>query len=92
MSSTTFVDLSWVQFATTAPFHMTFPPLSVGLAIFRGRRSPRTLFRYFDTKADLAWPIKGGQTRAWSNASLADRTTRHPSTPYTMQSSICCAR
>jgi cytochrome d ubiquinol oxidase subunit I len=34
MSSTTFVDLSRVQFATTAAFHMTFPALSVGLAIF----------------------------------------------------------
>src|SRR5712691_216146 len=34
MSSTTFVDLSRFQFATTAAFHMTFPALSVGLAIF----------------------------------------------------------
>jgi cytochrome d ubiquinol oxidase subunit I len=34
MSSTTFVDLSRWQFATTAAFHMTFPALSVGLAIF----------------------------------------------------------
>jgi len=34
MSSTTFVDLSRLQFATTAAFHMTFPALSVGLAIF----------------------------------------------------------
>jgi cytochrome bd ubiquinol oxidase subunit I len=34
MSSQTFVDLSRWQFATTAAFHMTFPALSVGLAIF----------------------------------------------------------
>jgi cytochrome d ubiquinol oxidase subunit I len=34
MPSTTFVDLSRWQFATTAAFHMTFPALSVGLAIF----------------------------------------------------------
>ena len=34
MPSTTFVDLSRFQFATTAAFHMTFPALSVGLAIF----------------------------------------------------------
>jgi cytochrome d ubiquinol oxidase subunit I len=34
MSSTTFVDLSRIQFATTAAFHMTFPALSVGLAIY----------------------------------------------------------
>jgi cytochrome d ubiquinol oxidase subunit I len=34
MSSTTLVDLSRLQFATTAAFHMTFPALSVGLAIF----------------------------------------------------------
>ncbi len=34
MSSTTFLDLSRLQFATTAAFHMTFPALSVGLALF----------------------------------------------------------
>ena len=34
MSSQTFIDLSRWQFATTAAFHMTFPALSVGLAIF----------------------------------------------------------
>ncbi len=34
MTSQTFVDLSRWQFATTAAFHMTFPALSVGLAIF----------------------------------------------------------
>ena len=34
MQSTTFIDLSRWQFATTAAFHMTFPALSVGLAIF----------------------------------------------------------
>lgn len=34
MSSTTFLDLSRFQFATTAAFHMTFPALSVGLALF----------------------------------------------------------
>ena len=34
MASTSFVDLSRLQFATTAAFHMTFPALSVGLAIF----------------------------------------------------------
>jgi cytochrome d ubiquinol oxidase subunit I len=34
MPSTIFVDLSRFQFATTAAFHMTFPALSVGLAIF----------------------------------------------------------
>jgi cytochrome d ubiquinol oxidase subunit I len=34
MPSTTFVDLSRWQFATTAAFHMTFPALSVGLSIF----------------------------------------------------------
>src|SRR5437588_5772917 len=34
MTSQTFVDLSRWQFATTAAFPMTFPPLSVGLAIF----------------------------------------------------------
>jgi len=36
MASATFVDLSRWQFATTAAFHMTFPALSVGLAIFPG--------------------------------------------------------
>ena len=34
MTSQTFIDLSRWQFATTAAFHMTFPALSVGLAIF----------------------------------------------------------
>jgi cytochrome d ubiquinol oxidase subunit I len=34
MASTSFMDLSRLQFATTAAFHMTFPALSVGLAIF----------------------------------------------------------
>jgi Cytochrome bd terminal oxidase subunit I len=34
MTSRTFIDLSRWQFATTAAFHMTFPALSVGLAIF----------------------------------------------------------
>ncbi|MDX6256931.1 MAG: cytochrome bd ubiquinol oxidase subunit [Frankiales bacterium] len=34
MASTSFLDLSRLQFATTAAFHMTFPALSVGLAIF----------------------------------------------------------
>jgi cytochrome d ubiquinol oxidase subunit I len=34
MSSSTFVDLSRAQFATTAAFHMTFPALTVGLSIF----------------------------------------------------------
>ncbi len=34
MPSTMFVDLSRWQFATTAAFHMTFPAISVGLAIF----------------------------------------------------------
>jgi cytochrome d ubiquinol oxidase subunit I len=34
MPSATIVDLSRWQFATTAAFHMTFPALSVGLAIF----------------------------------------------------------
>jgi cytochrome d ubiquinol oxidase subunit I len=34
MASTTLIDLSRWQFATTAAFHMTFPALSVGLAIF----------------------------------------------------------
>ena len=34
MNSQTFIDLSRWQFATTAAFHMTFPALSVGLAIF----------------------------------------------------------
>jgi cytochrome bd ubiquinol oxidase subunit I len=34
MTSPTFIDLSRWQFATTAAFHMTFPALSVGLAIF----------------------------------------------------------
>ncbi|MDQ1749325.1 MAG: cytochrome bd ubiquinol oxidase subunit [Pseudonocardiales bacterium] len=34
MASTSFLDLSRFQFATTAAFHMTFPALSVGLAIF----------------------------------------------------------
>jgi cytochrome bd ubiquinol oxidase subunit I len=33
MTSQTFIDLSRWQFATTAAFHMTFPALSVGLAI-----------------------------------------------------------
>ena len=34
MTSQTFIDLSRWQFATTAASHMTFPALSVGLAIF----------------------------------------------------------
>src|SRR3984885_13129195 len=34
MNTQTFIDLSRWQFATTAAFHMTFPALSVGLAIF----------------------------------------------------------
>ena len=34
MTSQTFIDLSRWQFATTAAFHMTFPALAVGLAIF----------------------------------------------------------
>jgi Cytochrome bd terminal oxidase subunit I len=34
MNSQTFIDLSRWQFATTAAFHMTFPALTVGLAIF----------------------------------------------------------
>jgi cytochrome bd ubiquinol oxidase subunit I len=34
MASSTFVDLSRAQFATTAAFHMTFPALTVGLSIF----------------------------------------------------------
>jgi cytochrome d ubiquinol oxidase subunit I len=34
MASTTLIDLSRWQFATTAAFHMTFPALSVGLAVF----------------------------------------------------------
>ncbi|MCW2523148.1 MAG: cytochrome bd ubiquinol oxidase subunit [Frankiales bacterium] len=34
MASTGLIDLSRWQFATTAAFHMTFPALSVGLAIF----------------------------------------------------------
>jgi cytochrome bd ubiquinol oxidase subunit I len=34
MTSQTLIDLSRWQFATTAAFHMTFPALSVGLAIF----------------------------------------------------------
>jgi cytochrome d ubiquinol oxidase subunit I len=34
MPSTTLVDLSRLQFATTAAFHMTFPAVSVGLSIF----------------------------------------------------------
>jgi cytochrome bd ubiquinol oxidase subunit I len=34
MTAQTFIDLSRWQFATTAAFHMTFPALSVGLAIF----------------------------------------------------------
>ncbi len=34
MTSQTFIDLSRWQFATTAAFHMTFPALTVGLAIF----------------------------------------------------------
>jgi cytochrome d ubiquinol oxidase subunit I len=34
MASTSFLDLSRFQFATTAAFHMTFPALTVGLAIF----------------------------------------------------------
>jgi hypothetical protein len=34
MPSQTLIDLSRWQFATTAAFHMTFPALSVGLAIF----------------------------------------------------------
>lgn len=34
MSSTTLVDLSRWQFATTTALHMTFPALSVGLTIF----------------------------------------------------------
>ncbi|MDX6227877.1 MAG: hypothetical protein QOI76_1267, partial [Frankiales bacterium] len=29
MASTSFLDLSRLQFATTAAFHMTFPALSV---------------------------------------------------------------
>src|ERR1700756_4632016 len=34
MSSSTLVDLARIQFGTTAAFHMTFPALTVGLAIF----------------------------------------------------------
>ena len=32
--SSTFIDLSRFQFATTAAFHMTFPALTVGLSLF----------------------------------------------------------
>ena len=32
--SSTFIDLSRFQFATTAAFHMTFPALTVGLSVF----------------------------------------------------------
>jgi ABC-type branched-subunit amino acid transport system ATPase component len=90
MPSTTLPDLSRLQFAITAAFHMTFPAITVGPAVFlvvTYRTSLKTgnpvslqIFRFPSAKHGAA--LSGGQRRRLSIAqALLRRPDSDPRSP-----------